>query len=81
MGQYVGIDLHRRNTTIYRMAEDGKVLGIERILSQPFGDGLDGRVLAWTGRNGAAGRHSGGHRKLLTWRVKANGERPLSPGR
>ena len=36
MGQYVGIDLHRRSTTIYRMAEDGEVLGCERILSQPF---------------------------------------------
>ena len=34
--QYVGIDLHRRSTTIYRMAEDGEVLGTERILSQPF---------------------------------------------
>src|SRR6516162_5111693 len=34
--QYVGIDLHRRSTTVYRMAEDGEVLGIERILSQPF---------------------------------------------
>ncbi len=36
MGQYVGIDLHRRSTTIYRMAEDGDVLGIERIVSQPY---------------------------------------------
>ncbi len=36
MGQYVGIDLHRRSTTIYRMAEDGEVLGIERIVSQPY---------------------------------------------
>ena len=36
MGQYVGIDLHRRSTTIYRMAEDGEVLGCERIVSQPF---------------------------------------------
>jgi transposase len=36
MGQYVGIDLHRRSTTIHRMTEDGEVLGTERILSQPF---------------------------------------------
>ena len=36
MGQYVGIDLHRRSSTIHRMAEDGEVLGVERILSQPF---------------------------------------------
>ena len=36
MAQYVGIDLHRRSTTIYRMAGDGEVLGIVRILSQPF---------------------------------------------
>ena len=36
MGQYVGIDLHRRSTTIYRMAEDGETLGVEKILSQPF---------------------------------------------
>jgi hypothetical protein len=36
MGQYVGIDLHRRSTTIYRMAEGGEVLGIQKILSQPF---------------------------------------------
>jgi transposase len=36
MGQYVGIDLHRRSTTIYRMTEDGEVLGTERIASQPF---------------------------------------------
>jgi hypothetical protein len=34
--QYVGIDLHRRSTTIYRVAEDGEVLGIEKIVSQPF---------------------------------------------
>ena len=36
MGQYVGIDLHRRSATIVRMAEDGEVLGTERIVSQPF---------------------------------------------
>jgi transposase len=36
MGQYVGIDLHRRSTTLYRMAEDGEVLGTEPIVSQPF---------------------------------------------
>ena len=36
MGQYVGIDLHRRSTTIYRMAEDGEVLAVERIASQPY---------------------------------------------
>jgi transposase len=36
MGEYVGIDLHRRSTTIYRMAEDGEVLGTQRIVSQPF---------------------------------------------
>src|SRR3974390_1007946 len=34
--QYVGIDLHRRSSTIYRMAEDGEVLGCARIPSQPF---------------------------------------------
>jgi hypothetical protein len=33
--QHVGIDLHRRSTTIYRMAEDREVLGTERIVSQP----------------------------------------------
>ena len=33
--QYVGIDLHRRSSTIYRMAEDGEVLGCVRIPSQP----------------------------------------------
>ena len=36
MGQYVGIDLHRRSTTIHRMAEDGETLAVEKILSQPF---------------------------------------------
>ena len=36
MGQYVGIDLHRRSTTIVRMAEDGEVLGTQRFVSQPF---------------------------------------------
>ena len=36
MRQYVGIDLHRRSTTIVRMAEDGEVLGTERFVSQPF---------------------------------------------
>jgi len=36
MGQYVGIDLHRRSTTIHRMAEDGETLAIERIVSEPF---------------------------------------------
>ena len=34
--QYVGIDLHRRTSTIYRMSEDGEVLGCVRIPSQPF---------------------------------------------
>jgi transposase len=34
--QYVGIDLHRRSSTIYRMSEDGEVLGCVRIPSQPF---------------------------------------------
>jgi transposase len=33
--QYVGIDLHRRSSTIYRMAQDGEVLGCVRIPSQP----------------------------------------------
>ncbi len=33
--QYVGIDLHRRSSTIYRMSEDGEVLGCVRIPSQP----------------------------------------------
>ena len=33
--QYVGIDLHRRTSTVYRMTEDGEVLGCERIVSQP----------------------------------------------
>jgi hypothetical protein len=33
--QYVGIDLHRRSSTIYRMTEDGEVLGCVRIPSQP----------------------------------------------
>jgi hypothetical protein len=28
MGQYVGIDLHPRSTTIPRMTEDGQTLGI-----------------------------------------------------
>jgi len=36
MGQYVEIDLHRRSTTIYRMAEDVEVLATERFVSQPF---------------------------------------------
>jgi hypothetical protein len=36
MGQYVGIDLHRRSTTIVSMAEDGEVLSTERFVSQPF---------------------------------------------
>ena len=30
--QYVGIDLHRRSTTLYRMAENGEVLGCERVV-------------------------------------------------
>jgi transposase len=34
--QYVGIDLHRRSSTIYRMSADGEVLGCVRIPSQPF---------------------------------------------
>ena len=34
--QYVGIDLHRRSSTIYRMSEDGDLLGCVRIPSQPF---------------------------------------------
>ena len=34
--QYVGIDLHRRSSTIYRMNADGEVLGCVRVPSQPF---------------------------------------------
>ena len=34
--QYVGIDLHRRSTTVYRMTEDGELLSCRRIPSQPF---------------------------------------------
>ena len=34
--QYVGIDLHRRTSTIYRMNADGEVLGCVRIPSQPL---------------------------------------------
>ncbi|HXW35414.1 MAG TPA: IS110 family transposase [Acidimicrobiales bacterium] len=34
--QYVGIDLHRRTSTIYRMSPNGKLLGCVRVPSQPF---------------------------------------------
>lgn len=34
--QHVGIDLHRRTSTIYRMNADGEVLGCVKIPSQPF---------------------------------------------
>lgn len=34
--QYVGIDLHRRTSTIYRMNPEGEVLGCVRIPSQPL---------------------------------------------
>jgi hypothetical protein len=34
--QYVGIDLHRRSSTIYRMSAEGEVLGCVRIPSQPM---------------------------------------------
>jgi transposase len=34
--QYVGIDLHRRSSTIYRMTPDGETLGCVRIPSRPL---------------------------------------------
>jgi transposase len=34
--QYVGIDLHRRSATVYRMSPDGEMLGCVRIPSQPM---------------------------------------------
>ena len=34
--QYVGMDLHRRTSTIYRMDADGEVLGCVKIPSQPY---------------------------------------------
>ena len=34
--QYVGIDLHRRTSTIHRMSADGEVLGCVRVPSQPM---------------------------------------------
>jgi len=34
--QYVGIDLHRRSATVYRMSAEGEMLGCSRIPSQPF---------------------------------------------
>jgi hypothetical protein len=36
MGHYAVIDLDRRTSTIYRMVEDGEVLGYVHIPSQPF---------------------------------------------
>jgi transposase len=33
--QYVGIDLHRRRSVIVRMAEDGQVLGVDRVVNDP----------------------------------------------
>ena len=37
--QYVGIDLHRRSSTIYRMSEGGEVLGCgdDQQVFRPFG--------------------------------------------
>jgi transposase len=34
--QYVGIDLHRRSATVYRMSGEGEVLGCDRIVAQPL---------------------------------------------
>ena len=34
--QYVGIDLHRRSATVYRMTAEGEMLGCSRIPSQAF---------------------------------------------
>jgi transposase len=34
--QYVGIDLHRRTSTVYRMSADGEMLGCVRIPSEPL---------------------------------------------
>ncbi len=34
--QYVGIDLHRRSSTIYRMSAEGEMLGCVKIPSQPY---------------------------------------------
>ena len=34
--QYVGIDLHRRSSTVYRMNAEGEMLGCVRIPSQPL---------------------------------------------
>ena len=34
--QYVGIDLHRRTSTIYRMSPEGEMLGCVKIPSQPL---------------------------------------------
>jgi hypothetical protein len=34
--QYVGIDLHRRTSTIYRMSEAGETLDCVRIASEPL---------------------------------------------
>jgi transposase len=34
--QYVGIDLHRRRSVIVRMAEDGRVLGVDQVVNDPI---------------------------------------------
>src|SRR3974377_979804 len=34
--QYVGIDLHRRSSTVYRMSPDGEMLGCVRVPSRPL---------------------------------------------
>jgi len=37
--QYVGIDLHRRTSTIYRMSPEGEMLGCIKIPSPALGAG------------------------------------------
>ncbi len=76
MGQYVGIDLHRRSSTIYRMAEDGEVLGTERF--------LEPALRACSGHGCRRARTRSGarvHLRLVLGRRSAPGAgRPRAPG-
>ena len=73
MGQYVGIDLHRRSTTIVRMAEDGEVLGT-RFVSQPF---ELAQAMAAAGPRGGARIHLW---LVLGGRSSSGARRPRAPG-
>jgi hypothetical protein len=54
--EHVGIDVHKKETQICRLTEDGELIERRvRTLAERFGEVLGGRVFSWRPRRRASG--------------------------